>query len=476
MRYTIGLLLLALACADAPAKSATVPRAATELYAQLCASCHGDGMQGAKARGFAGIDAPLADAARLAAIIRDGVPAGGMPGFGATLSAAETQALALLIHETAGRATAPMPQAARALPAGIQRSEEHAYRIERIVDQLDVPWSIAFLPDRRMLFSERNGGLFTVTERNGRWQRPVPVTGVPPVWVEHEAGLMSAIPHPDFRHNAWIYLTLSDRGPDGGTTTKVVRARLRGQRLVDHQTVFAAPPSSYSDKGVNFGGRLLFDGNHLFFSFGERGELGQAQDLGRPNGKVHRLFHDGGVPPDNPFADRPGALASIWSYGHRNPQGLARNPADGGLWESEHGPRGGDELNHIRRGGNYGWPLATYGINYDGTPVSAHTALPGMEAPVLHWTPSIAVGALHFYAGDAFPRWKNQLFVGSLGQQELRRMVVDGDRVLHQEILLKGLGRVRDVATGPDGLLYVALELPHEPSYIVRLLPLDETH
>jgi glucose/arabinose dehydrogenase len=240
---------------------------------------------------------------------------------------------------------------------------------------------------------------------------------------------------------------------------------------VDHETILSAPAASYSPKGINFGSRLVFDGDYLFLTFGERGEVGQAQDLSRPNGKVHRVFHDGRIPPDNPFVATPGAVTSIWSYGHRNPQGLARNPADGGLWETEHGPRGGDELNHVRRGRNYGWPVITYGMNYDATPVSALTAREGMEQPVLHWTPSIAVSPIHFYTGDAFPKWKNQLFVGALAQQELRRMVVERDRVVHQETILANLGRVRDVITGPDGLLYVALELPGEPGSIVRLVP-----
>ncbi|WP_326542806.1 PQQ-dependent sugar dehydrogenase [Pseudorhodoferax sp.] len=476
----LAAIALGLPCRAAAApQPPPEPRSAVVLYEQFCAGCHGDRMEGGKARGFVSRgDAVPPGAEALARAIRQGDDKAGMPAFGAVLRDAEVHALVALIRDVAGRAQSPRAERAREIPTAVQHSAEHRYRIETLARGLDVPWSIAFLPDGRLLFTERSGDLFVMRARRGRWGAPRRIAGVPPVWVEHEAGLMSVLPHPDFAHNRWLYLSLSDRPrPRGdthpGTNLKIIRARLQGHRLVDHQTVYAAPAHTYSDKGINFGGRLLFDGPHLFFSFGERGETGQAQRLDLPNGKLHRVFDDGRIPPGNPFAGRAGAVGSIWTFGHRNPQGLARNPADGRLWASEHGPRGGDELNHIRRGRNYGWPLATHGMNYDGTPVSAHTRWPGTEAPVLHWTPSIAVSALHFYGGDAFPGWKQQLFIGSLGEQELIRAVVDGRRIVHQEVLLKDMGRVRDIATGPDGLLYLALEMPHEPSVIVRLVPAE---
>ena len=284
---------------------------------------------------------------------------------------------------------------------------------------------------------------------------------------------MSLAVDPAYADNGWLYLTLSDPGSDDTGNTKLVRGRIREGRWTDQQTLFAAPPDSYTSLGVNFGSRVVFSKNYLYFSFGERGQVGQAQDLALPNGKIHRLLPDGAIPADNPFIKTPAALPSIWSYGHRNPQGLAVHPATGELWETEHGPRGGDELNHVRAGRNYGWPLVTHGMNYDGTPVSSLTAKDGLEPPALHWTPSIAASPIRFYTGDAFPKWKHSLFLGTLAQQELRRFEVKDERVIAEELILKNRGRVRDMITGPDGCLYVALEIPgpDSPDCIIRLVP-----
>jgi glucose/arabinose dehydrogenase len=206
----------------------------------------------------------------------------------------------------------------------------------------------------------------------------------------------------------------------------------------------------------------------LFFSIGERGRMHDAQSVSLPNGKIHRVMDDGRIPPDNPFVNQPGAVKSIWSYGHRNPQGLVFNQQTHELWETEHGPRGGDELNLILPGRNYGWPEITYGMDYNGTPISAFTAKEGMEQPVVHWTPSIAVCGIDFYHGDKFPKWQGNLFVTSLAGQEFRRLVIEGHTVKEQEVVFKNVGRVRDVVSGPDGLVYVALNSPDE---IVRLEP-----
>lgn len=406
--------------------------------------------------------------------IKKGYPDVGMPAFAKTFNDAEFHALITYLHETSVRAVDPAQGEERPLPVGVQHSELHSYRIESIAEGLDVPWSISFLPDGRILVTERVGRLRIID--HGKLD-PTPVAGVPQVVVRDEAGLMSVVADPDFAHDPWVYLSFSDPGANDTAMTKIIRARLRGHQLVDQQVVFGIPKEKYQKGYVLFGSRLVFQGKYLYFSVGERGmeegTTGQAQDRTVPNGKIHRVFHDGSIPPDNPFVKMPGAFGSIWAYGVRNPQGLALNPVTGELWETEHGPRGGDELNHIRKGRNYGWPVITYGMNYDGTPVSAKTHQRGMEQPIINWTPSIAVSEIEFYTGDKFPKWKNNLFIGSLAQQKFLRVKLDGDKVVHKEEVFHGLGRVRDIKTGPDGNLYIALELIGKLGRIVRLVPAD---
>ncbi len=442
-----------------------------QLYAQFCAGCHGANLAGGK--GTSLFPAKLkhgGDDESLRRSIRDGFPGTGMPAFAKTFSEAELRGLIAFIHEVATREADPQLNASQPLPTGVQRSEEHSYRFETVVEGLDVPWSISFLPDGRVLVTERVGRLRVI--ENGKL-KPEPVGDIPRVVVKDEAGLMSVVADPDFARDPWVYLSFSDPGDGDRAMTRLIRGRLRDNRLVDQQDIFAIPREKYQSGYVLFGSRLVFDGDYLFFSVGERGQTGDSQKLEVPNGKIHRVFRDGKIPPDNPFVHTPGAFPSIWAYGVRNPQGLARDARTGELWESEHGPRGGDELNHIRRGLNYGWPVITYGINYDGTPVSDKTAAPGMEQPVLHWTPSIATSEIEFYTGDKFPRWKNQLFLGSLAQQKFLRIVLDGDRAVHVEEIFHNVGRVRDIKTGPDGLLYLALELIGQPGKIVRLVPTE---
>lgn len=459
----------ALHAAEPPARNATV------LYAQFCAGCHGADLQGGRAASLLGAKwMNASDDARLLGTIRNGVPRSGMPAFSKTFTEPEIRALAIFIRESAHRRADPAVGEAGGLPKGIQRTALHAYRVETVLSNLDVPWTLVFLPDGHLLVTQRKGTLVEAIQHNGRWTAR-PIQGLPRVWVRDEGGLLDITPHPDHAANGWLYLTLADPGPEDSGNTKLVRGRIRDGRWVDQETIFQAPVATYTGLGINFGSAVVFHNGYLFFSFGERGNVGQAQDLSLPNGKIHRLFPDGRVPPDNPFVHTRGALPSIWSYGHRNPQGLTIDPRSGALWESEHGPRGGDELNHIVRGRNYGWPAITHGMNYDGTPISALTQKKGMEQPVRHWTPSIAVSPIHFYTGNAFPAWKNQLFLGALAQQELHRLEVEGGRVIGQELILKGRGRVRGVTTGPDGYLYVALEIPgpDTPDLVVRLVPAD---
>jgi glucose/arabinose dehydrogenase len=292
--------------------------------------------------------------------------------------------------------------------------------------------------------------------------------------------------HPDYPKNGWVYLGLSDgtrtknnKGKDDvRCITAVVRGRIKDHQWVDQEWIFRPDPKFRSGAGVHFGTRFVFDKGYIYFVIGERGGLMEVQDLSRPNGKIHRLHDDGRVPKDNPFVKTKDAMPGIWSYGHRNPQGLALDVRDGSLYSTEHGPRGGDELNLVLPAHNYGWPIVTLGMNYSGLPMdytgpdgkktTSVTEKQGIDQPIAFWVPSIAVCGLDFYTGDKFPKWKNDLLVGALAQKEIRRLRIVDKKVVSQEIIFKDVGRVRDVATGPDGLIYIVL---NGPDRIMRLVP-----
>lgn len=345
----------------------------------------------------------------------------------------------------------------------------HPYRVEMLAEGLKNPWAIAKLPDGRYLVTERPGQLRII--ENGQLL-PEPVAGVPEVWARGQGGLLDVALHSNYEKNGWIYLAFSKPLPNGALTS-IVRARLKENRLVDLETIFEPPAEEASGGGNHFGCRLVFDKQgHLFFTIGDRGDVttpaNQAQRLDNVKGKTLRINDDGSIPADNPFVKTPGARPEIWSYGNRNAQGLAMDYATGNLWETEHGPRGGDELNLIRKGLNYGWPVVTYGINYSGTPISAATEALGMEPPVLQWTPSIAASGLAVYRGDKFPNWQGNLFAGALAHQKIVRVSLDGTKVTDEEILLKGQGRIRDVRCFDDGFITVVFD---QPGKVVRLVP-----
>lgn len=448
------------------------PRKADALYAQFCASCHGDKLQGGTTPSLLDDEWKHgSDDATLTRVIKDGTP-DGMPGFGGAISDPEINALVAFIREQRtqqGRLPAAAPRAPK---SGAVSSEAHAFRVETVADGLREPWSIAWLPDGRMLVTEKNGTLRIVENGDAK----TAVRGIPSVNSSGQGGLLEVALHPDYAKNGWIYLAFTpavkNAKGESVSMTKLVRGRIRDGAWVDEEPIWSAPLETQRRAGgVHFGCRIAFDGKgYLYFSHGERGARDHAQDIKRPNGKIHRIHDDGRIPADNPFVKEPDAIPSIWSYGNRNPQGLDFDPRTGVLWSTEHGPRGGDELNIIKKGANYGWPVITYGINYNGTTITRETARPGMEQPVVHWTPSIAVCGVDFYEGDAFPKWKGNLFVAALAHKELRRVVIENDRVAHQEVLLKGTARIRDVASGPDGLLYVVL---NDPGKIIRLTPAE---
>jgi aldose sugar dehydrogenase len=446
-------------------------RDVTKLYAEKCAGCHGGDMAGGSASSLVdGAWRHGGDDAHIAESIRNGHPEAGMPAMQKDFDAAEIRGLVIYIRERAASFETAHTKYNAPVPGAIVQSEASSFKLEPVMETgLDAPWAIAFLPDGRMLVTERPGRLRIIEKGK---LLPEAVSGIPAVY-GGEGGLLDVALHPDYSRPGkdWIYLSYGDKSPGGLAMTAVIRGRLRDGAFVDQQQIFKADDSQYRVGGQRFGSRLLFDGKgHLFFSVGDRACPGDEQDLSQPNGKVHRVNDDGGIPNDNPFVKQPGAIPSIWTYGDRNAQGLAFSPVTGDLWESEHGPRGGDELNILRPGHNYGWPVITYGMNYDGTPITNHTAHAGMDQPVTYWLPSIAASPLTFYTGNRFPQWKNNLFLGSLAAQELLRLVINGEEVTHQEILFKGIGRVRDVLNGPDGYLYVVL---NQPDRIERIVPAD---
>ena len=331
-------------------------------------------------------------------------------------------------------------------------SEHGTVDVLTVASGLEHPWSLAFLPDGRMLVSERPGRL-RLLAADGRLSPPL--QGVPEVAAIGQGGLLDIALDPGFPENCWLYLSFSEAG-DGGVGTAVYRARFDGERLRDGQVIFRQEPKLQG--GAHFGSRLVFDrAGHLFVTVGDRMNWPNVQRLDRGQGKLYRIWPDGRIPDDNPFVGRADAIASIWSYGHRNAQGAALHPETGELWETEHGARGGDELNVVRAGRNYGWPVITWGVNYNGEPIGSGKAeMPGMEQPQHYWTPSIAPSGLAFYTATRFPAWQGNLFVGALAHQKLVRLQLEGERVVHEEILLEGLRRrIRDVRQGPDGYLYL---------------------
>jgi len=357
--------------------------------------------------------------------------------------------------------------AASASLAQIVRSELHDFRAVRVVEGLEYPWGLAFLPDGAMLVTERPGRLRIIAAGGKLDARPV--AGLPRVAAHGQGGLMDVALHPRFAENRLVYLSFAARG-DGGYSTEVARGKLSAERLEDVQVIFRQLPKSGG--GRHFGSRLVFDRDgFLYITLGDRGEMERAQKSDDHAGSVIRLHDDGRVPKDNPFVGKPGWKPEKFTLGNRNIQGAALHPQTGLLWTHEHGPQGGDEVNVIRAGVNYGWPVITYGVQYViGTKIGEGTHKAGMAQPIHYWVPSIAPSGMAFYTGEKFPRWRGDLFVGALRDQMLVRLRLDGEKVIAEERLLKNsLGRIRDVRNGPDGLLYLLSDEPN--GVLVRLEP-----
>lgn len=487
-----SVALAGLACSGAAgAQSAPQPRTVTGIYRVNCSACHGLHLLGLQ--GPALITASYAHGtsdAEVTRTIHDGYPQKGMPAFGSILSAEQIASLVAYLKKerfenTPQYLAAQDAKLVREVPRGVQESELESFRIE-VVAELGKTFGMAFLPDGRLLVTTEGDGGLRIIDHDRLLAQPV--TGTPhghpinPVFFRRV--LLDVAVHPDYRRNGWIYLTTSDssKGPDGKGVElgHLVRGRLRDNTWVDSQVL----ATQQVDPAT---GRIAFDDKgHVFVSSSSDPGVTEArdgrpwsledlrrmppQDLKSPQSKIMRYNDDGTIPADNPFVATPGAVPAIWSYGHRNPQGLAFDHGTGLLWETEHGPRGGDELNVIHGGHNYGFPAISYGTSYNGITFTTEIEQEGMDQPVINWTPSIAVSAIAFYEGSAFPKWQHDLFIGSLEHEELLRVRLRGERAMVRESVLKDLGRIRAVAVSPQGSLYLAMELKTE-GLILRLVP-----
>ena len=439
----------------------------TRLYNDTCAKCHGDKAQG----GGGGTpslqtwekfdqkwDKPFFDA------IKKGVPDMGMEAYGQTLSDEEIWGLVVHIRELQAAALRAKFGSPKAVD-GVFKSQRQNFRVETVAPEsegLQTPWALDWLPDGRMLVTNRPGRLVIVKE--GKVQSEV--TGVPASVEIGQGGLMEIRVHPEYAKNGWIYLSLTDPAKSGrGGMTKIVRGKLNGSAWTENQTIYEAAQEFYSGAGIHFGSKIVFDGKgHLFFSVGERGTNMRAQDPKTPYGKIMRLNEDGKVPADNPEPGNP-----MWTLGHRNPQGLTQD-LDGRLWDTEHGPRGGDEVNLIEKGNNYGWPVVAWSINYNDSPFQTPWPKNGLKVtqPIFRWLPSTGASGLDVIRGAAFPNWKGDLIAGGLAGNNLDRIRTKDGKLVEREEILHGMGRIRDIAVAKDGTIYVAL---NQPDKIIRLVP-----
>lgn len=437
-----------------------LPRTPRNLYLQHCASCHGENLDRFAAREWV-----YGNSVReVASTLKHGRPAIGMPEFGKAMTDAEIEQLAIYTIERVAQVPAVVPSSFN-LNDTIH-SLDLSFILEEVAgEQLNIPWGIAQLPDGDMLVTEKSGSLFRV--RNKVLTK---IEGVPPVVVRGQGGLMDVILHPDFKKNKWIYLSYADGPQPNEINTTIARAELHGNQLKNVTPIYHALPNSNS--GVHFGCRMFFDEKgYLFFGIGDRGRMQNAQDLSNHNGKIHRIHDDGRIPADNPFVNTPNAVGSIWSYGHRNPQGLIYDAKTRTIWENEHGPKGGDEVNIVKKGLNYGWPVISFGINYDGTIITNDTIMPGMENPVFYWNPSIGPSSMTRVTSNKYPGWEGDLLSGSLSFEYLERSIMRNNRLLGSERLLHKIGRVRHVMQAPDGYIYITVE---RSGKVYKLVPVQK--
>lgn len=338
------------------------------------------------------------------------------------------------------------------------------YKSELYIANTAISWGMAWLPNGDMLFTQRGGELRLVKQGQLIAES---ITGLPAIEVGGQGGLLDIALHPDYANNGWLYFSYAKADGKGNKSTAIMRAKLQGMALTEQEDIYVA--QAYGDKGVHFGSRLAFDNQgYLYFSIGDRGQRDvNPQDITRDAGKIYRLHDDGRIPKDNPFVTDNSAKKAIYTYGHRNPQGMAKHPITGEIWTHEHGPRGGDEVNIITKGNNYGWPVISYGINYSGTSFTDITAKEGLEQPLWYWDPSIAPSGMTFVTSDKYPQWQGNLLVGSLKFGYVMMLTLDGNNIVKEEIVKDGLLRIRNIKQGPDGYIYAAVD----GQGIYRLMP-----
>lgn len=432
---------------------------ARELYNQYCASCHGVQLDR-----FAGREWIFGSSIEeMSSTIKNGRPSIGMPAFAKAMNDQEIRVLSNFVLNE-------LPHMNRKILEGepsdqeIFNSKHLSFKLEEVLGGMGILWGMAFLPNGNMLVTDKSGILIRMDGKKKHF-----VDGVPKVMNQGQGGLLDVAVHPDFIKNNYIYLAFSEGNASSGGNTTIIRAELRNDQLLNIKKIFHATPNSTT--GLHFGCRIVFDNDgFMFFSVGERGKKENAQDLSNHSGKIHRLYDDGRIPPDNPFVNKKGAQGSIWSYGHRNPQSLFFDKENDILWENEHGPKGGDEVNIIKKGKNYGWPLVTFGVDYDGTIISNDTSKAGLEPPVFYWIPSIAPSGMIIVKGNRYKNWKGSILTGSLSFKFLERLEMKGNKVVGKEKLISNIGRVRNVVEGPDGSIYVSVE---KPGRIYKIVPVE---
>ena len=439
------------------------------IYKNYCAGCHGSQLQGNTASKLVKTDWQYGRGkGAIVRNIRFGIPSTEMIAWRNVLKDEEINAVADFIIAS----QEIPPNALRPVPERLT-TKDYILKVETLVETgLTTPWAIEFADARRALISERTGGLRWMVD--GKLD-PRPVTGLPSTYSQRTTGgFMDIALDPEYKKNGWIYLAYSHTEDDptdknARGMTKVVRGKIRDYAWTNEQTLFEVADSLKIPGGNRWGCRFVFDDKGLlYFTIGDMARAVDSQDPRKPSGKTFRIHPDGKIPKDNPFVPVAGALQAIYTIGNRNVQGLAIHPVTRQIWATEHGPMGGDELNILKKGGNYGWPIVTYGVDYSGEVVSEETENERFQPPVIQWTPSIAVCPAEFVVGKRFQKWKDNLLVGALAFEEIRRLVISGNKVTSQEMIMKGVGRVRDLKIGPDGALYVVL---NNPDMILRIAP-----